>query len=292
MTKSTSSSWYCSHILSIWALWELSFTLAHFCWYLTQHQFAVNCEELAALSQLPGIESKRRTPLDEKDDNRQNQNSMIHSGWVTLHTQKEREKIDPHDSHITDLDCSRPDLQATGQAEARLQSWRRIPADDCRGEAPAQPGHQQVAGQETGPPSQHPSQVGAHRVRRRPRRDRDRLCDPEAVHPAPDGAVRQVLLAFEAQVISEWALSRVGVFLLLWHKDVYYMVDLISASLIHKKGQSSVLLSEAPATFLQIAPASALIAERGVRHTSACAWETSCMKQCNFSFLMSFCIEL
>lgn len=45
-----------------------------------QHQFAVNCEELAVLSQLPGIESKKRTPLDEKDDNRQNQHGMIPSG--------------------------------------------------------------------------------------------------------------------------------------------------------------------------------------------------------------------
>lgn len=108
-----------------------------------------------------------------------------------------------HDSHITDLDCSRLDFQAAGEAEQRLQSRRRIPADERRREAPAQSGHQQVAGQETGPPGEHPSQVGALRVRRRPRRARDRLCDPEAVHPAQDGAIRQVLFTFEAQVISE-----------------------------------------------------------------------------------------
>lgn len=72
-----------------------SHSFAHFCrCLLTQHKPTVSCEDLAVLSHPPGSETKKRTPLDEKDDNRQDQNSCR---WVSLHTPKKQK-----DSNVTD----------------------------------------------------------------------------------------------------------------------------------------------------------------------------------------------
>ncbi|XP_060928505.1 bromodomain-containing protein 3-like isoform X2 [Limanda limanda] len=83
--------------------------------------------------------------------------------------------------------------QALVEGQQGLRLGRGVSADDVRREAPAEPGHQPVAGHQAGPGGAHHSEPGAVDVRRQPVRDRDRLRGAEAVDPEEAGVLRQVL---------------------------------------------------------------------------------------------------
>lgn len=79
-----------------------------------------------------------------------------------------------------------------------------------RGEAAAQPGHQQTARREAGSRRPHHPVARALAQELQPRRDRDRLRDLETIHPAGAGEIRHVLFAQEEETSRYFFASKSG----------------------------------------------------------------------------------